>query len=148
MRALDALRAIKDDSVLPHVIEALYQAGSESEGLADSSVQVMNKAALLLTDIRGPLVTTQLVAILKKGGNTISLNKVIETLGLLRDPVATPALIGALGRSDLKANATVALQQIGVAAISNLEGFVKQAKGSHRKQAERVLELIKGPQKK
>jgi HEAT repeat protein len=143
LRALDGLRVVRDDSVLPHLIKAFDQAGSEVKNLIDPPVSVMNKAGHILTEIGGPLVAPQLVGILKKGGNSIKLNKVIETLGLLRDPVATPALIEALDRSDLKSSATVALQRIGSTAVSSLEAFIKQAKGSHRYRAEKVLKLIK-----
>jgi HEAT repeat protein len=145
-QALEALKITRDDSVVPHVVQAFDQFGSEAKNLGDASMYMMNLAGQLLVDIGGQSIATQIVAILKKGGGAIKLRKVIEVLGSIRDPGAVPALIEALGKSDLHLGAANALYRIGKPAIPYLESFAKHAGGSHRRRAERVLKHIASKQ--
>ncbi len=142
LRALDSLQTYKDEVVFTAILNTFDQAGSTANYLGDPSVAVMNKAAHLLSNFRDMPVTKELLALFKKGGNTIKLVKIIETLGMLKDPAAIPCLVQALDNSNLRIAATSALHRFGSSGIPSLELAIKDAKGVSRRLAQKILEQL------
>lgn len=140
-QALDALRTLKDPSVVPHVIKLVETVTIQNQ--MDPNIPLLNKATLLLTEIGTPTVATELASILKKTGSVIKANKLVETLGSLHEPSTISVLVDSLQKQELRNNIANSLHRFGEAALPHLERLVKDAKRSDRKLAEQIIARIK-----
>jgi HEAT repeat protein len=96
----------------------------------------------VLSEFREQPVTNELLALAKKGGSTIKLAKIIETLGMLKDPSSVPYLVQSLGNSSLRIAATSALSRLGPKAIPSLEAAIRESKGVPRRLAQKILDQL------
>lgn len=142
LKALDSLQTFNDMVVINAVLKTFDEAGSAASHLGHPSVAVMNKAAQVLVEFREQPITNQLLALFNKGGSTIKLLKIIEALGILKDPASIPCLLQALGNSTLRITATNALLRLDPTSIPHLQAGVKDAKGVPKRLGQKILDQL------
>jgi hypothetical protein len=141
LQALDAIRTSRDVSSVPHLVKLIENLAVSSE--VSAQVQLLDRAVLVLTEIGGPAVSSELVSIMRKTGSMAKASKLAETLGSLRDPSSISGLIDSLQKSEVRDAASKALEKFGQAALPSLEQLAKDGKRGNRKVAEQIIAKIK-----
>jgi hypothetical protein len=142
LKALDSLQTFNEAVVFSAVLKTFDEAASDASHLGHPSVAVMNKAAQVLLQFREQPVTNQLLALYNRGGNTIKLLKIIETLGVLKDPASIPRLLQALDDSTLRISASNALLRLGPTSIPDLQAAVNDVKGVPKRLGQKILDQL------
>ena len=142
IQALDALRVVNDPSVVPHIIKFLDEF-PEPDYADDSTIQPLKKAVEVLREFKSSDISSEIISIIKKDCSSEKSSVLIESLGLLRDPLSIPFLIELLQDFYMRDVAAKVLEKYGQAALSSLEQLSRDGKESQKELANKIIERIK-----